>query len=78
MVWTVRDSNPGGGRCLPHPSRPALVAYPASYTIGTRSFSGLKQLGRGVDHPLPYSAKIKERVELYLYSPSEPFWPVLG
>jgi len=24
------------------------------------------------------STKVKERVELYLYSPSEPSWPVLG
>jgi hypothetical protein len=34
--------------------------------------------GRGIDHPPPYSAKVKERVELYLYSPSGPSWPVLG
>jgi len=69
----------GGGwrRGFSHPPRPALVAHPASYAMGTRFFSGLKQLGRGVDHPPPYSAKIKERVELYLYSPSEPLWPVL-
>ena len=43
--------------------------------------SGAKRLrwpGHGVDHPPPYSAKVIERVELYLYSPSEPLWPVLG
>jgi hypothetical protein len=34
--------------------------------------------GRGVDHPPPSSAEVKERVELYLYSPSGPSWPVLG
>jgi len=28
-------------------------------------------------HP-PSSAEVKERVELYLYSPSGPSWPVLG
>ena len=28
--------------------------------------------------PTPSSTKVKERVELYLYSPSGPSWPVLG
>jgi hypothetical protein len=38
--------------------------------MGTRSFLGVKQPGRGVDHPPPSSAAVvKERVELYLYSP---------
>jgi len=40
-------------------------AHPASYTVGTRSFPGVKRLGRGVDHPPPSSAEVKER-ELYL------------
>ena len=44
-------------------------AHPASYTIHTRSFLGLKRPGRGVDHPPPSSAEIQEKVELYLYSP---------
>jgi len=26
-------------------------------------------MGRGVDHPTPPSAEVKERVELFLYSP---------
>jgi len=54
------------------------VAYPASYTIGTESFSGVKQPGRGVDHTPPSRAETEERVELYLYSSSGPSWPVLG
>jgi hypothetical protein len=33
--------------------------------------------GRGVDHPTSSSAGVKERVELYLYSPSGSSWPVL-
>jgi len=33
------------------------------------SFPDVKWLGHGVDHPFPSSAKSKERVELYLYSP---------
>jgi len=43
-------------------------AQPASYTVGTGSFPGLKQLGRGIDHPPPSSAEVKERVELYLWA----------
>jgi len=53
-------------------------AHPASYSVGTESFPGIKRSGRGVDHSLPSSAEVKERVELYLYSPSGPSWPVLG
>jgi hypothetical protein len=35
------------------------------------SFPGVKRPGHGVNHPLfPSSAEVKERVELYLYSPS--------
>jgi hypothetical protein len=37
-------------------------------TMGTGSFPGIKRPGRGVDHPPPSSAEVKERVELYLYS----------
>ena len=44
-------------------------AHPASYTMGTGSFPGVKRPGRGVDHRPPSSAEVKERVELYLYSP---------
>jgi hypothetical protein len=39
----------------------------ASYTIGAGSFPRLKQPGRGVDHPLPSSAEVKKRVEVYFY-----------
>jgi len=42
-------------------------AYPASYTMGTGSFLGVKHLRRGIDHPPLSSAEVKERVELYLY-----------
>ena len=53
-------------------------AQPASYTMGTGSFPGVKRPGRGVDHPPPARAEGKERVELYLYFPSGLSWPVLG
>jgi len=53
-------------------------AHPASYTMGTGCLPGVKRPGRGGDHPPPSSAEVKERVELYLYSPFGPSWPVLG
>jgi len=34
--------------------------------------------GCGVDDPPPSRAEVKEKVELYLYPPSGPLWPVLG
>jgi hypothetical protein len=46
-------------------------AHPTSYAVGTASFPGEKRPKRGVDHPPPSSAELKENVELYLYSP---FW----
>jgi len=43
------------------------------------SFLGVKQPGHGVTHPPPTpSAEVKERVKIYLYSPSGSSWPVLG
>jgi len=53
-------------------------AHPASYAMATGSFPGVKRLVRGLDHPPPSSAEVKERVELYLYSPSGLSRPVLG
>jgi hypothetical protein len=53
-------------------------SHPASSTTGTGSFPGVKRPGRGVDHPTAFSSKVKERVELYLYSPPGPSWPLLG
>jgi hypothetical protein len=71
--WTVRRSNPGGDEIFrTRPYRPWVT--PSLLYNGYRvSFPG-----RGVDHPSPSSAEVKERVELYLYSPSGPSWPVPG
>ena len=53
-------------------------AHPVSWRMGTGSFPGVKRPGRGVSHPPPSSTEVKERVDLYLYSPSGPSWPILG
>ena len=39
---------------------------------------GVKRPGRGVEDPPPSRDEVKKRIELYLYSPSGPTWPVLG
>ena len=42
------------------------------------SFSEVKRPGRGVAHPHSCSAEVKEREQLYLYTPSGPSWLVIG
>ena len=49
----------------------------ASCTTGTGSLPGVKRPGRGVDHVPTSCVEVKERVELYLYTPSGPSWSVL-
>jgi hypothetical protein len=46
------------------PVQTGPAVHPASYTMGTGSFPGVKRSERGVDHPPPSSAEVKERVEL--------------
>jgi hypothetical protein len=51
---------------------------PASYTVGTWSFPGVKWPEHGTDLSLPSSAEVKDKVGLYLYSPSVPSRHVTG
>ena len=54
-------------------------ARPASCIVGTGSNpGGNKRPVRGVNHPPPSGAEVKERIELYVYSSSGPLWPVTG
>ena len=45
---------------------------------GYRVFPGGKAAGMWLWPPTPSSAKVKERAQLYLYSPSGLSWPILG
>ena len=51
---------------------------PTLYSVDTRWFPGVKQLGHGVNHSPPSGIKVKERVELHHYFPSLPSWQVIG
>ena len=63
-----RGSNPVGGE-ISVPVQADPEAHPASCTMGTGSFPGAKvRPGREADPSPPYSAEVKNRVELYLYS----------
>ena len=42
----------------------------SSLTMDTGSFPGFKRQGHGVDHLPPASAEVKERVDIYIYSPA--------
>jgi hypothetical protein len=70
--WTVRGSTDGGSEIFrtrsDRPWSPQNFLY-NGYRV---SFPEVKRRGRGVDHPPPSSVEVKERVELYLYSPSGP------
>jgi hypothetical protein len=48
-------------------------AHPTSCTMGVRSLFRVKRPGRGVDHPSPSSAEVKERARLLL-----PLWGVIA
>jgi hypothetical protein len=73
----VRGSHPGGGEIFRSDPDPPWL-HPTSCLMGTFSFLGVKPPGLDINHPHPSSAQVKERVELYLYSPFVPPWSVLG
>jgi hypothetical protein len=70
VLRTVRSGDlipGGGGRDFPHPSRPAPAPTqpPIQWVPGL--LPEVERPGRGVDHPPPSSAEVKERIELYSY-----------
>ena len=66
------------GQDFPLPVQTGHEDHPASCTVGTGSFLGVKRPRFGVDHPTPYRVEVKERVEVYIYSLSGTSRPVLG
>ena len=65
----IQGLNPGGGRfSSPAQTSPGPTHPPVQWIPGL--FPGVKRPGHGVDHPPLYSTNIKERGDLYLYSPS--------
>jgi hypothetical protein len=75
--WTVPGSNSDGGEilrtCSDRPWGPPSLLY-----NGYRVFPWGKAAGAYRWPPTTSSVEVKERVELYLCSPSGPSWPVLG
>ena len=65
------------GRHFLHLSRPALglTQPPIQWVLG---LPGSKAAGAWRWPPSPFSAEVNERVELYIFSPPGPLWPVLG
>jgi hypothetical protein len=70
-VWKVRGSNPVGGEIFDtRPDRP--WGPPSHLNNANRVFTGGNATGAWPLPPTPSSTEVKERVELYLYSPT---WP---
>ena len=70
-------SNPVGDE-ISAPVQTGPGAHPGYYRMVTGSFPGAKRPERGVDHLPPSRAKVEGRIELYLYSPSDPSWLTVG
>ena len=76
-IWKFLGSNPGEGEIFStRPDRP--WGPPSLLYNGYRVFPGGKAAGAWRWPPTPSGAEVKERVELYICSPSGPSWPVLG
>jgi len=66
----------GGQIFRSRPDRP--WGPPSLLYNGYRIFVGGKAAGAWRWPPTPSSVDVKERVEVYIYCPSGPSWPVLG
>jgi len=72
----VRESSPRGGEIFHTcPWGPPSLLY-KEYRVFPGG--GVKRPERGVEHPTTSRAEVKENVEVYLYSPFGPSWPVTG
>jgi len=66
--WTVREWNPGGGRDFLHASRPDLGTMQPRFLWVLSLCPGGKAAGAWIKQPPPYTAKVKEKVDLNLQS----------
>jgi hypothetical protein len=53
-------------------------AHQPSCTIGTGSFLGVKQPGRGANHPPTPSAEVENELSYTSTPPLGPWWPGIG
>jgi hypothetical protein len=56
----------------------SLTSHPAHCTMVTGSFPGVKQPGRGADHPPPPTAEVENEYNYTSIPPLGPWWPVIG
>ena len=75
MVW---GSNPSVSKIFCTSPDWPLDLHSLLYKECWVSLQRLQQPRRGIYRPPLSSAKVQERVELYLYSPSGSAWPVIG
>jgi hypothetical protein len=59
-------------------SRPTLGPTQTPVKCVSDLLPRLKWPGRGFDHSTTSSSEVKERIEFYSYTPSEPSWPIIG
>jgi hypothetical protein len=78
LLFTLTDRTLVGGEIFhTRPDRPRVPPI-VLYTECRVSSPEVMRLGRGFGHPPLSSTEVKERIELYLYFPSDTSWPVLG
>jgi hypothetical protein len=71
------DRIPVGARFFA-PVQTGPGAHPASCTMGTGSFPGVKRSGRGADYPPPPSDEVENESSYISTPPLGPWWPVIG
>jgi hypothetical protein len=66
------------GRDFPTPVQTGPGIHPASCTMGTVSFPGVKRPGRRADHPPLPCAEVENKYSYTSTPPLGPWWPAIG